>query len=181
MLLTQINRISKALKRSSKISGSFGESRTGLEWGAMSGFHTEDGYNGPSLFGQDGAIVGGVRNKLGYVASEEAKQQAASLAALNNAAPFLRKQLMERVHIRRVPRFEFEADHTIEEGARMLDLMIRAGRVGDRFREGADGMTLDSLVAAEHGVDLGPLASRLPAMLATESGHVELERTREAR
>ena len=42
----------------------------------MSGFHTEDGYNGPSLFGQDGAIVGGVRNKLGYVASEEEKQQA---------------------------------------------------------------------------------------------------------
>ena len=61
-----------------------------------------------------------------------------------------------------------------EGPARMLDLMIRAGRVGDRFREGADGMTLDSLVAAEHGVDLGPLASRLPAMLATESGHVEL-------
>jgi len=54
---------------------------------------------------------------------DEAKQQARSLAALNNAAPFLRKQLMERVHIRRVPRFEFEADHTIEEGARMLDLM----------------------------------------------------------
>ncbi len=54
---------------------------------------------------------------------DEAKQQARSLTALNNAAPFLRKQLMERVHIRRVPRFEFEADHTIEEGARMLDLM----------------------------------------------------------
>ena len=57
------------------------------------------------------------------VLADEAKQQAASLAVLNNAAPFLRKQLMERVHIRRVPTFEFEADHTIEEGARMLDLM----------------------------------------------------------
>jgi len=57
------------------------------------------------------------------VLADEAKQQAASLAVLNNAAPFLRKQMMERVHIRRVPTFEFEADHTIEEGARMLDLM----------------------------------------------------------
>ncbi len=57
------------------------------------------------------------------VLADEAKQQTASLAALNNAAPFLRKHLMERVHIRRVPTFEFEADHTIEEGARMLDLM----------------------------------------------------------
>ena len=57
------------------------------------------------------------------VLADEAKEQTASLAVLNNAAPFLRKQLMERVHIRRVPTFEFEADHTIEEGARMLDLM----------------------------------------------------------
>ncbi len=57
------------------------------------------------------------------VLADEAKQKAASLAVLNNAAPFLRKQMMERVHIRRVPTFEFEADHTIEEGARMLDLM----------------------------------------------------------
>ncbi len=57
------------------------------------------------------------------VLADEAKQQAASLAVLNNAALFLRKHLMERVHIRRVPTFEFKADHTIEEGARMLDLM----------------------------------------------------------
>ena len=57
------------------------------------------------------------------VLADDAEQQKASLAALNSAAPFLRKQVMARVHIRRVPNFEFEADHTIEEGARMLDLM----------------------------------------------------------
>jgi len=57
------------------------------------------------------------------VLADAEKHQAASLRVLNSAAPFLRKQLMNRVHIRRVPTFEFEADHTIEEGARMLDLM----------------------------------------------------------
>ena len=57
------------------------------------------------------------------VLADNAEQQQASLAALNNAAPFLRKKVMARVHIRRVPAFEFEADHTIEEGARMLALM----------------------------------------------------------
>ena len=57
------------------------------------------------------------------ILADDAEQQKASLAGLNNAAPFLRKQVMGRVHIRRVPTFEFEADHTIEEGARMLDLM----------------------------------------------------------
>jgi ribosome-binding factor A len=57
------------------------------------------------------------------ILADDEKRQERSLAALNNAAPFLRKQVMERVHIRRVPTFEFEADHTIEEGARMLALM----------------------------------------------------------
>ncbi len=57
------------------------------------------------------------------VLADDTAKQKASLAALNNAAPFLRKHLMGRVHIRRVPTFEFEADHTIEEGARMLALM----------------------------------------------------------
>lgn len=57
------------------------------------------------------------------ILADDTKHQKSSLAALNNAAPFLRKQVMERVHIRRVPTFEFEADHTIEEGARMLSLM----------------------------------------------------------
>ena len=57
------------------------------------------------------------------VLADDPEKQKASLATLNNAAPFLRKHLMGRVHIRRVPTFEFKADHTIEEGSRMLDLM----------------------------------------------------------
>ncbi|MCI0819293.1 MAG: 30S ribosome-binding factor RbfA [Chloroflexi bacterium] len=57
------------------------------------------------------------------VLADDAEQQKESLAALNNASPFLRRKVMARVHIRRVPTFEFEADHTIEEGARMLALM----------------------------------------------------------
>ncbi len=57
---------------------------------------------------------------------------------------------------------------------RMLDLMLRAGRFGDRFREEGPGLSLDALVAAAHGVDLGPMESRLPSILATESGNVEL-------
>lgn len=65
------------------------------------------------------------------VLADEA-QQADSLAALNRAAPFLRRQLLGRVHIRKVPVLHFEPDHTIEEGARMLDLMkkVAAEREG---------------------------------------------------
>jgi ribosome-binding factor A len=53
------------------------------------------------------------------------EEQRDSLRALNHAAPFLRRQLLERLHIRKVPALEFAHDHTIEEGARMLELMRR--------------------------------------------------------
>ena len=46
--------------------------------------------------------------------------------------------------------------------ARLVDLMLRAGPYGDRFDDAAPGLSLAKLAAAEHGVDLGPLASRLP-------------------
>ncbi len=57
---------------------------------------------------------------------------------------------------------------------RIVDLMLRAGPHGDRFDDAAPGLSLAKLQAAEHGVDLGPLASRLPDMLATESRAIEL-------
>lgn len=57
----------------------------------------------------------------------------------------------------------------------LLDLMLRTGRYGDQFKdEPGDGLSLDALIEAKHGVDLGPLEPRLPEMLATESGKVEL-------
>jgi len=57
---------------------------------------------------------------------------------------------------------------------RLLDLLLRAGAYGDRFDDAAPGLSLAKLQAAAHGVDLGPLAPRLPAMLATASGRIEL-------
>ncbi|RIL07343.1 MAG: molybdopterin-binding oxidoreductase [Proteobacteria bacterium] len=57
---------------------------------------------------------------------------------------------------------------------RLLDLLLRAGPYGDRFDDAAPGLSLAKLQAAEHGVDLGPLSARLPAMLATASGAIEL-------
>jgi anaerobic selenocysteine-containing dehydrogenase len=58
--------------------------------------------------------------------------------------------------------------------ARLLDLMLRAGPYGDRFDPASSGLNLAKLRAAEHGLDLGPLAERLPGALATESGAIEL-------
>jgi anaerobic selenocysteine-containing dehydrogenase len=57
---------------------------------------------------------------------------------------------------------------------RLLDIMLRTGPYGDGFGTEPDGLTLDRLVAAPHGIDLGPLEPRLPEMLRTPSGRIEL-------
>ncbi len=56
---------------------------------------------------------------------------------------------------------------------RLIDLALRTGPFGDGF--GArEGLTLAALEAAPHGVDLGPLEPRLPEVLRTPSGKLEL-------
>jgi anaerobic selenocysteine-containing dehydrogenase len=57
---------------------------------------------------------------------------------------------------------------------RLLDLLLRCGPYGDGFGEREDGLTLGALEAAPHGVDLGPLAPRIPEVLRTASGRIEL-------
>ncbi|MGX5208734.1 molybdopterin oxidoreductase family protein [Streptomyces violaceus] len=57
---------------------------------------------------------------------------------------------------------------------RRLDLMLRLGPYGDGFGVRPDGLTLEKLLAHPHGIDLGPLRSRLPQPLKTRSGLVEL-------
>ncbi len=57
----------------------------------------------------------------------------------------------------------YEGDRTGPE--RLLDILLRKGPYD---------LTLDDLEAAPHGVDLGPLQPRLPDVLRTPSGKVEL-------
>lgn len=57
---------------------------------------------------------------------------------------------------------------------RRLDLMLRLGPYGDGFGVREDGLTLERLLAHPHGIDLGPLEPRLPQVLKTRSGRVEL-------
>jgi anaerobic selenocysteine-containing dehydrogenase len=57
---------------------------------------------------------------------------------------------------------------------RLLDLMLRTGPYGEGFGARPGGLTLDVLLDNPHGVDLGPLESRLPEVLRTPTGMVEL-------
>jgi anaerobic selenocysteine-containing dehydrogenase len=57
---------------------------------------------------------------------------------------------------------------------RLLDFMLRTGPHGDGFCVNPDGLTLAKLREQPHGIDLGPLESRIPGILATPSGKIEL-------
>ena len=57
---------------------------------------------------------------------------------------------------------------------RLLDLALRSGPYGDRFGMVPEGLTLAKLAAAPDGIDLGELAPRIPEVLRTPSGKIEL-------
>jgi ribosome-binding factor A len=56
------------------------------------------------------------------VLGEDAEKRS-SIEALSHAAPFLKRELLHRVRLRKVPQLHFVLDETIEEAAHVLELM----------------------------------------------------------
>jgi anaerobic selenocysteine-containing dehydrogenase len=57
---------------------------------------------------------------------------------------------------------------------RLLDLLLRAGPYGEGFGHDPDGLSLAKLREHPHGIDYGPLKPRIPEVLRTASGRIEL-------
>lgn len=57
---------------------------------------------------------------------------------------------------------------------RLVDLALRSGPYGDGFGRTPQGLTLAKIKAAPGGIDLGPLQPRIPELLRTPSGRIEL-------
>jgi anaerobic selenocysteine-containing dehydrogenase len=67
------------------------------------------------------------------------------------------------------------ATHPLRRGPeRLLDLALRSGPHGDLFGARPEGLTLDRVAAAPGGIDLGELQPRMPEVLRTPSGRIEL-------
>jgi len=58
-------------------------------------------------------------------------ERAATLAALRRAMPFVRRQLNDRVRLRRIPELHVDVDESVERGTRVLQLLheLEEGRV----------------------------------------------------
>lgn len=57
---------------------------------------------------------------------------------------------------------------------RLVEILVRGGAYGDGFGSRPGGLTFEQLRDTPEGIDLGPLMPRLPDLLETRSGHVEL-------
>ncbi|MGC1174862.1 molybdopterin-dependent oxidoreductase [Polaromonas sp.] len=57
---------------------------------------------------------------------------------------------------------------------RLLEVALRAGPYGDQFGRKPDGLNLAKVRAAPDGIDLGELTPRMPEVLRTPSGRIEL-------
>ena len=111
-----------------------------------------------------GAIASGAGLGVPVEALDESWARARVERALRDPASPIRHRSVDELMAALVPRTGPE---------RLVDFMLRAGPWGDHF--GArDGLMLAKLEAAPHGVDLGPLAPRMPEVLRTPSGKIEL-------
>lgn len=71
-----------------------------------------------------------------YVSTLEAQQLEANLEALQNAAPFLRRELGKRLHVRTIPELRFYKDTSVERGQRLDELL---GQIAKDSGEGGEG------------------------------------------
>jgi anaerobic selenocysteine-containing dehydrogenase len=57
---------------------------------------------------------------------------------------------------------------------RMVDFRLRVGPYGDGFGNAPGGLTLDQLEQNPHGLDFGPMTPRMPDVLRTEDGMIDV-------
>jgi len=107
---------------------------------------------------------------LRLIAIVQGKGSAADLRIVDDGLLLADLQRMAGPHAESI--FKATAHRTGVE--RLIDLGLRFGPYGDQFGRNPDGLNLDKLKAADGGIDLGPLTPRIPEVLRTPSGKIEL-------
>ena len=76
--------------------------------------------------------------KVYFTTLGEAEERAEVLTGLRSAAPFLRRELGKRMHIRRVPELHFEIDRVLEE-AQKIERLLSEALPRDPSPDGGEG------------------------------------------
>jgi anaerobic selenocysteine-containing dehydrogenase len=105
--------------------------------------------------------IGAIAKGLGAKADIDALDDAALEDELRKSAGDAAEALMQALQ-------------PLRGAERLLELGIRSGPYGDQFGRKPEGLTLAKIKAAPSGIDLGPLAPRIPEALRTQSGKIEL-------
>jgi anaerobic selenocysteine-containing dehydrogenase len=134
-------------------------------------------YSPPALEAADGAVhEWEVLLRLAAIASGQGP--VADLEALDG---FVARQVLERgLNNPLSPAHGVDAETawaalTEDRGPeRLLDILLRTGPYGEAFGRNPDGLSMAKLREHPHGVDLGPLEERIPEVLRTPSGTIEL-------
>jgi anaerobic selenocysteine-containing dehydrogenase len=97
-------------------------------------------------------------------------------AAEERALRMLHQQLIDQGN-EVAARFSFDQvlQHLGTEGGqdRMLELLVRTGPYGDHLGDNPDGLTLEKLKAMPHGVDFGPMRSRIKDIVYLPDGKID--------
>lgn len=134
-------------------------------------FEVPDGEKDESeVLGQLAAIAAGIAS-----GHEPTTEQMDDLIAFTVASAACSDEA-SRAH-GRTPEELLEAVSPQRGVERILDLRIRSGPYGDGFGSHADCLTLQHLREATHGIDLGPLQPRLPEVLRTPTGRIDVAPT----
>jgi anaerobic selenocysteine-containing dehydrogenase len=112
-----------------------------------------------------GAIASGAGLTVPVAALDESWARARIERTLRDPASPLRGRSVDELMEALAPRVGPE---------RLVDFLLRAGPWGDYFGARPGGLTLAKCEASPAGVDLGPLAPRMPDVLRTPSGRIEL-------
>jgi anaerobic selenocysteine-containing dehydrogenase len=112
-----------------------------------------------------GAIASGAGTGVPVEALDESWARSRVERALRDPASPIRSRALDEILGALAPRTGPE---------RLVDFLLRAGPWGDHFGAKPEGLTLAKLEAAPHGIDLGPLGPRVPEVLRTPSGKIEL-------
>jgi anaerobic selenocysteine-containing dehydrogenase len=129
----------------------------------------------PALFAPEGPSEADILAKLALIAAGQGAGADTSIVHALVQQTLLDRAVLDNPLLAGADVGSLSAQLVAEKPTdRAVEILIRSGAYGDAFGRVPKGLTFDALRDRPHGIDLGPLEPRIPEVLETPSGTVEL-------